>query len=82
MAEAVEQMRVIGEYAEQERKRYEKLCVRYGADGRAVLNEECFRQVPEALQGYVLHGMLCRTAGRRKDIEALHVRLLLQLLTK
>lgn len=82
MAEAVEQMRVIGEYAEQERKRYEKLCVRYGADGRAVLNEEYFRQVPKALQGYVLHGMLCRTAGRRKDIEALHVRLLLQLLTK
>ena len=82
MSEAMEQLRLTGEYIEQEAKRYEGLCVRYGPDGTAVLDEEGFRQVPEALKGYVLYGMLCRAAARRKDIEAQHVRLLAELLKK
>lgn len=82
MSETMEQMRMIGAYLEQETERRMKRCVQYRADGSMVLDREDFRQVPEVFQTPLLHEMLCRAAGRRKDIEAVHVRMLEELLEK
>ena len=38
--------------------------------------------MPEALRSYVLHEALCRAAGKRKDIEAVHVASLQELMEK
>lgn len=78
MSETMEQMRLVGEFVEQEVKRYEARCVRYQGD-RAVLIESEFRQVPDALRGFVLHEMLCSMAGKRKDIGSVHMEALEEL---
>ncbi len=72
MSETMEQMRLGGEFVDQEVSRYEERCVRYGG-GKAVLMEAEFRQVPDALRRFVLQEMLCRIAGRRKDIGSVHI---------
>ena len=72
MSETMEQMRLVGEFVDQEVSRYEERCVRYGG-GKAVLMEAEFRQVPDALRRFVLQEMLCRIAGRRKDIGSVHI---------
>ncbi len=86
MSETMESMRMVGEYVEQETKRYEGLCIQYEGleDGvtKAVLFETEFRQVPMALRGFVLHEMLCRVAGRRKDIGSIHIKELEELLNR
>ena len=51
-------------------------------DGAAVLEKEAFRKVPEAVRAFLLHELLCRAARRRKDIEAVHVKMLEALLEK
>ncbi len=82
MSETMEQIRMIGAYLEQEIRRCMGECVRYREGGIAVLDGEQFRRVPDALRTPLLHEILCRTAGRRKDIEAVHVRMLEELLGK
>lgn len=81
MSETMEQMRMLGEYIEQETARYANSCIRYGT-GTVALIEEEFRKVPSALQPYVLHEMICHVAGRRKDIELSHTRMLADLFSK
>lgn len=82
MSETMEQMRMLGEYIGRETERYAKSCIRYEGEGRAVLNKENFQQVPEALRQAVLHEMLCRAAGRRKDLGAEHAAILDRLLDR
>ncbi|MGF0032664.1 tRNA lysidine(34) synthetase TilS [Bariatricus sp. SGI.154] len=83
MSETMEQMRMLGEYIEQESARYANACIRYGIGTEGVvLVEEEFRKVPSALQPYVLHEMICHVAGRRKDIELSHTRMLTDLLNR
>lgn len=82
MAETMEQMRVLGAYVEQETAKYTGRCVRYEKEGAAVLKEMEYRKVPEALQPYVIHEMICRVAGQRKDIELTHTRMIEELLNK
>lgn len=78
MSETMEQMRLVGEFVGQEVRRYEKACVRYRGC-KALLIESEFRQVPEALRGFVLQEMLYKVAGRRKDIGSIHIRALEEL---
>lgn len=82
MSETMEQIRKIGSYLEQEVLRYQKECVSFREDGAAVLEKEAFRKVPEAVRAFLLHELLCRAARRRKDIEAVHVKMLEALLEK
>ena len=96
MSETMEQMRLVGEFVEQEVKRYGDMCIRYrdeetevsgrGRSGAlvsgAVLYDAKFQQVPEALRGFVLQEMICRVAGRRKDIGNIHIKILEELLVK
>lgn len=81
MSETMEQMRVLGEYIQQETARYGAGCIRYEED-RAVLGKERFLQTPEALRPSVIHEMLCHVAGRRKDLETEHTRMLMELLDR
>ena len=81
MSETMEQMRVLGEYIRQEVARYGAGCIRYEED-RAVLDKERFLQTPEALRPSVIHEMLCHAAGRRKDLETEHTRMLMELLDR
>ena len=81
MSETMEQMRVLGEYIQQETARYGAGCIRYEED-RAVLDKEQFLQTPEALRPSVIHEMLCHVAGRRKDLETEHTRMLMELLDR
>lgn len=86
MTETMELLRMVGDYVEQEAKRYGRSCIRYESAGeespRAVLSEAGFRKIPEALQGFVLQEMICRVAGKRKDIGAVHIRTLNDLLDR
>lgn len=78
MSETMELLRLVGGFVEQEADRLGKRCVRYEQTGtgglRGVLLREKFLQIPEALRGFVLQEMICRVAGRRKDIGAVHIR--------
>lgn len=84
MSETMEKMRQVGEFVDQEVKRYGERCIRYENTGtkylKAVLSKEEFFQVPSALRGFVLHEMLCHVAGRRKDIGSIHIKTLEELL--
>ena len=91
MSETMEQMRRVGEFVEQEVKRYGKRCVRYEdtsedlsdtAFTKAVLSEKEFRQVPEALRGFILQDMICSVAEKRKDIGNVHIRILEELFNR
>lgn len=79
MSETMEQMRLFGEYIGQETRRYLESCTYSEGEGRVLLCREMFRKVPQALWTSVLHELLCDTAGRRKDLEAEHTRMLLEL---
>lgn len=82
MSETMEQVRMIGVFVEQEIRRYMKESVRYREDGRVLLDGKQFCQTPEALRLTLLHELLCHVAGRRKDIETIHIRMLEELLGK
>lgn len=82
MADTMEQMRRLGEFVEQEAGRYARQCIRYAHGNQAILNAVDYRKVPEALQAYMIHEMLCQIAGRRKDIESVHVRAVMELIEK
>lgn len=84
MSETMELIRMVGDYVEQEAERYERSCIRYESAGageqNAILSEVSFRKIPQALQGFVLQKMIWRVAGRRKDIGAVHIKALRELL--
>ncbi len=82
MSEAMEQARMLGAYVEQEIRRYMKKSVQYREDGRILLDRSQFCKVPEVLRSNLLHELLCHAAGRRKDIEMIHIRMLEELLEK
>ena len=77
MSETMEQMRKLSEFIEMETARYAEMCIDdTWKNGRRVLvRKEAFFKVPEVLRSYIVHELLCRVAGRRKDIEQIHVKL-------
>lgn len=82
MAETMEQMRRLGEYVDQQAQEWEEKCTRIQTDGRAILKGKEYEKIPQALKPYVLYGIIAKSAGRRKDIEAVHVRMTEGLLYK
>lgn len=84
MSDTMEQMRELCAYIEGEMARYEKFCVEYPAQPalRACIRSEKYEEVPPALRRYLLREVLCRLAGRRKDIEEIHEQLLEELFGK
>lgn len=80
MAETARQMRLLGAYVDSQAAEQEKACVDTDGAGRSLLRKKEFARVPEVLRPYVIHRILCRTAGRSKNIEAVHVRLITELM--
>lgn len=82
MAETMRQMRLLGEYVEQQAGEYEESCTCKDDTGTVLIRKEAYTQIPEVIRPYVIHSILCRTAGKSKDIEAVHVRLVMGLMEK
>lgn len=72
MARTMEEMTGIKRYVEKEVKRYVEQCVTEVCEEVLVKSVE-YGKVPGELQNYVLHHILCELAGRKKDIQAVHV---------
>ncbi len=82
MAETAERMRVIEDYVRREALRLKGECTVRDSLGRLILKQGRFQAADEALRSYILHEVLCEAAGHRKDIEAIHVKILEELLGK
>lgn len=78
MARTMEEMTGVKAYVEREVERYAGECVAE-ISGGVMLKEEAYRQVPEELRNYVLQLVLCRRAGRKKDLQAVHIEALAEL---
>ena len=82
MADTMEQMRTVWAFMEEEVEKCRKYCVKPKqdkADGVVIL-EEGFRSVNETVRTFLIHELLCETAGRKKDIEQIHVKLVEELM--
>lgn len=73
IAECAVKLRAIGEYVEEETARYAAMCAAEKDGGRILVEKELYEQVPNALKTEVLYKLLCDTAGKRKDLEEVHV---------
>lgn len=82
MAETAEQMRMLGEYVEDECERWKRSCMIREKTGLAVLQKKAYQAIPEALRPYVIHKVICEACGHQKDIGAVHVRLIRELMEK
>lgn len=81
IADTIEQLRKVGEYLEKETDQYVEMCVR--KEGETwILQKEIFEQIPEVLQSYVLHDVLGKVAGRKKDLAQVHIQMVNDLLQK
>ncbi len=76
MDQTMEQMRALKEYVQEEAAKYDALCVRTCGEKGFLISEEAYRKVPEALRSYVLYQAVCQAAGRKKDVSAVHVKML------
>ncbi len=79
--ETAEQMRDLQEYVEQQTE----ILYREGViedEGECLIPEKVYGAAPKALRPYLIHRALCRAAGRSRDIEAVHVRLVEELFQK
>ncbi len=81
MAEAMEKLRSLAGYVERETENYERRCVKW-QEKKYVLYKDEYEKVPEELREYVLHRMLCMAAGKKKDVEYVHIRILEELLKR
>ncbi len=79
MSGTMEQMRAVWAFMEKEvlkcRERYVENDVK-NEEGRLLIRNEMFTDVDETVRSFLIHALLCETAGHRKDIEQVHVRLI------
>lgn len=75
MCRTMERMYSLGSYIEREVLRYKTMCTDR-AEGKLLIREQAYMQVPDELREYVLYEAICDVSGRRKDIEEIHVKLL------
>lgn len=68
--EAMEGLRLLQDYVEEEALKWKAVCGREPH----LIEEVPFQQVPEALKGYVIRAFLAEEAGQAKDIGAVHIR--------
>ena len=81
MCRTMEQMYSLGGYIEREILRYKALCVEPGKE-KLTIKKQAYMQVPDELREYVIYEALCDAAGRRKDIERIHIKMLSELLER
>lgn len=77
MAKAMEQFRAAEEYLEAETEKYLEKCFQGGC-----LHKSIYECVPEALKSRVVYQVLCRMAGKSRDIEVVHVEMVQELMEK
>ena len=81
IADVIENIRGFHEYIEKEVEKYVKSCV-FSQDGKWILDKKKFTEVPEIFQKNVIYEFLALAAGRKKDLEAVHVQMLMELLDR
>lgn len=77
MAKAMEQFRAAEEYLEAETEKHLENCFQEGC-----LHKSIYECVPEALKSRVVYQVLCRMAGKSRDIEVVHVEMVQELMEK
>ena len=81
MDETMGYLREVQNFLEEQADEYENTCVSWG--GKTVtLNKEAFLKVPNVVRPLILKRMLAKIAGKEKDLEAIHVKTLDELLEK
>ena len=81
MGKTMERMYELEQYILEEVGQYKESCIGW-KNGRRIIRQTEYTKIPKALRDNVLHAILCETAGRRKDIEEVHVQMLRDLFTK
>ena len=81
MGKTMERMYELEQYILEEVGQYKESCTGW-KNGRRLIRQTEYTKIPKALRDNVLHEILCETAGRRKDIEEVHVQMLRDLFTK
>ena len=81
MGKTMERMYELEQYILEEVGQYKESCTGW-KNGRRIIRQTEYTRIPKALRDNVLHEILCETAGRRKDIEEVHVQMLRDLFTK
>lgn len=81
MAEVIENMRLLNEYAEEEVERFKKTCICENQEGYILYKKE-YKNIPEVFRKNVVHEFLGMAAGKKKDLEAVHIRMIEELLEK
>lgn len=81
MSEAMANICRLHEYVEEEVGKYVKSSIVY-EDNKWKLNEEKYFQIPDVFRGDVIHEFLSKAAGRKKDIESVHIHIVEELFGK
>ena len=81
MGKTMERMYELEQYILEQVGQYKESCTGW-KNGRRIIHQTEYTKIPKALRDNVLHEILCETAGRRKDIEEVHVQMLRDLFTK
>lgn len=81
MGKTMERMYELEQYILEEVGQYKESCTGW-KNGRRIIRQTEYTKIPKALRDNILHAILCETAGRRKDIEEVHVQMLRDLFTK
>ena len=75
------QIRSAWEYMEGQKHIYEEQCVKSSELGY-IVNKDAFCEVPEVLQAFIIKDVLTKAAGQAKDIEAVHLQLVQELMDR
>ena len=79
MSETMEQMRAVWQFVEIEVQKYRELYVEHKKEKnnteKYLVRDGVFTDVNEIIRSFLIHQLLCETAGHRKDIEQVHVKL-------
>lgn len=81
MADVIENMRLLNEYVEAEVGRFKEACISK-EQGGYILNKKEFENIPEVFRKNVIHELLGEAAGKKKDIESVHIKMVEELLGK
>lgn len=78
MAKTMDRMYELEQYILEEIARYKSKCIVWKKGKRIILMAQ-YKKIPKALRNNVLHEVLCEAAGKRKDIEEIHVTMVREL---
>lgn len=79
MAETIENIRLLSEYIDAEVEKYKSSCVSRNAEKYILMKDE-FEKIPQVFQTKVIHSLLTDIAGRKRDVESVHVEAVINLL--